>query len=97
MTDERGKRKMARHVSVAWGLFSLACLTGVVFGALEEHELDSLIALHWAVTMVSGPLIFGLFGLDVAQLRISNRESTLDVQSVSEEQGETQRGSSRSG
>ena len=71
--EQRGKRRMARHVSVAWGAFSLACLVGVVFGGLETHELDSLIALHWAVTMVSGPLIFGLFGLDVAQFRIEER------------------------
>lgn len=70
MTDQRGKRRMARNVAASWGLFSVACLVGVTLGDLDAHELDSLIALHWAVTMISGPLIFGLFGLDVAQLRI---------------------------
>jgi hypothetical protein len=70
MTDEdRGKRRMARAVAAAWGLFSAACLAFIGFGDLLEHELDSLVALHWAVTIVSGPLIVGLFGLDVAQLR----------------------------
>ena len=67
--DDRGKRRMARRLAFAWGAFSAACLAFIGFGDLAAHELDSLVALHWAVTIISGPLIFGLFGLDVAQLR----------------------------
>lgn len=73
--EERGKRRMARRVAFAWGLFSAACLALIGYGDLRQHELDSLVALHWAVTMISGPLIFGLFGLDVAQLRVLDKRS----------------------
>lgn len=75
MTEEdRGKRRMARRIALAWGLFSAACLYLIGFRGLAQHELDSLVALHWAVTIISGPLIFGLFGLDVAQLRTLERK-----------------------
>lgn len=70
MTDERGKRLMARRTALAWFAFSVLCYGAIVWGGLAPHEVDSLVALHWAVTLVSGPLIFGLFGLDVAQLKL---------------------------
>jgi len=67
---DRGKRSMARKVAWAWLGFSVLCYGAIVWGGLAQHEVDSLVALHWAVTLVSGPLIFGLFGLDVAQLKL---------------------------
>lgn len=67
---DRGKRSMARKVAWAWFAFSVLCFLAILAGGLDEHELNSLVALHWAVTLVSGPLIFGLFGLDVAQLKL---------------------------
>lgn len=68
--DDRGKRRLAIRVAVAWGLFSLACLAGVVFGQLGQFELDALVGLHSAVTMTSGVLIFGLLGLDATAAQI---------------------------
>jgi hypothetical protein len=73
MTEERGKRQMARKVAWAWLGFSVLCFSAIALGGLESHESDSIVAIHWAVTMVSGPLIFGLFGLDVAQLKLPEK------------------------
>ena len=70
MTDDRGKRRLAQRVFVAWGAFSLLCLGATVFADLDEHHLGTIEALHWAVTLVSGPLIFGLLGLDAAGAQI---------------------------
>lgn len=71
MNDEsRGKRRLAQRVVAAWGLFSAACLAAIGFGDLANHEIDGLVALHWAVTVTSGGLAFGLLGLDSAAAQI---------------------------
>lgn len=73
MTSERGKRRMAGRIAGAWGLFSAAALVIVGYGHLDQAQINGIVSLHSAVTMVSGPVIVGLFGLDVAQLKLPEK------------------------
>ena len=66
---------MAGRLALSWTLLSVACVLIIWQGSLAEHEVDGIVALHWAVTLVTGPVIGTLFGLDVAQLKFTGKDS----------------------
>lgn len=70
MIEERGKRTVARNMLIHWALLSFACFFAVLLGDLEEHELDSLVALHWAVSIFTSGFALGAYGLDAAASQI---------------------------
>jgi hypothetical protein len=66
----RGKRRIANNLLKHWVVLSVVSLVAIIWGDLEQHELDSLVAIHWAVSIFTSTFALGAYGLDAASSQI---------------------------